>query len=474
MRKLLLLIPLAFLFVVPNALAHHDPIHDACQANRLEIHNIIHGSGNANSKLSKIETAFHNSTGVTCDAVQLPPPPPPPPPVPPPPPPPPLPPPPPPPPPPPIGNITVCPSGCDYTTIQPAVNVAVAGDTISIAPGNYAEVVTFPRSGTSTAPITLTGNGGRAILNGGGSLGSNGLMSFGSSDFITINQMGVANSSGYGVRSTNGAASDLTFRDFTVSNTQQGGLVILGSNLLIDGCEVSGTNAVGTGAAHEAISTGQGGTNIEIRNCFVHNNGEEGIDVKYSDNAQARVHHNISCDNRGPNIYIDSSSNVDVYNNRVCRTTYTAKPGILLAVENLSASRLLNNVKVYNNLSYNNANACIGFWVESTGTLSNLQVINNTCYANGGSGTVQWATTNFAGTNIFRNNITQGSVSQAGWTIDTNLTSTLFENPAIGDFRLPLGHPGIDSGSSAGAPAFDYADLPRPLGGGFDIGAHER
>jgi hypothetical protein len=45
---------------------------------------------------------------------------------------------------------TVCPSGCEFTTIQAAINAAMTGDTISIAPGTYVENLAIPGMGTAT------------------------------------------------------------------------------------------------------------------------------------------------------------------------------------------------------------------------------------------------------------------------------------------------------------------------------------
>ena len=41
------------------------------------------------------------------------------------------------------GTLTVCASGCGYTSIQTAINAASAGDTISVSAGTYVESFTI-------------------------------------------------------------------------------------------------------------------------------------------------------------------------------------------------------------------------------------------------------------------------------------------------------------------------------------------
>jgi hypothetical protein len=41
-----------------------------------------------------------------------------------------------------------------------------------------------------------------------------------------------------------------------------------------------------------------------------------------------------------------------------------------------------------------------------------------------------------------------------------------------GDYRLTATSPAIDSGTTLGAPEYDFALSPRPLGGGIDVGAY--
>jgi len=60
-------------------------------------------------------------------------------------------------------TVTVCPSGCDFTSIQPAVAAAQLGDTVFIGSGTYRETVTIDKS------LTLRGVGPKvAIIDGNG------------------------------------------------------------------------------------------------------------------------------------------------------------------------------------------------------------------------------------------------------------------------------------------------------------------
>lgn len=63
----------------------------------------------------------------------------------------------------------------------------------------------------------------------------------------------------------------------------------------------------------------------------------------------------------------------------------------------------------------------------------------------------------------------QGGVSGAG----NMAVDPLFRHAAGGDYRLQEGSPCVDAGTPQGAPSEDVKGIPRPIGPGYDMGAHE-
>ena len=347
-------------------------------------------------------------------------------------------------------TLTVGPGG-QYATVQAAADQARPGDTVRIAPGTYTGGLKIKRSGTTGSPITFIG---RATIKGA--------LAIGSYSYLHFENVTFAGSTRFDAHAD--GAHDLTFRDFGVNGSQDGGLVLLNtSNVLVDGCEIRGTNARGTKADHEAMSVADGSRDVEVRRCNVHDNGEEGIDVKYTENARVKIHDNVVRNNRGPNIYVDSASDVEVYNNIVSGTHGDTKAGIALAVEDWAETRVLDNVKVYNNVSYGNKQAGLSIWVQSTGVVSNVQIVNNTFYGNA-KGSISFDGDEYRGVNILRNNVFEKATGHEAFVSDHNVIGDPgFVNPREGDFHLrPAASRAIDKGSAENAPAFDLDGKARP------------
>ncbi|SED08588.1 Right handed beta helix region [Amycolatopsis tolypomycina] len=355
-----------------------------------------------------------------------------------------------------------------YATVQAAADVARPGDTVAIEAGVYPGGLTIRRDGAPGRPIRFAGTGGTAVLTGAGGL------AVGGHGWLEFTDVTVAGSTGFGVYAA--GAHDLVFDRFGVDGSRDGGLVLVGTRRVrVTHCDIRGTNARGTSADHEALSIASGSSDVEVSGCRVHGNGEEGIDVKYNSAARVKIHHNVVTGNRGPNIYVDSSSAVDVYANVVGGTREGSKAGIGLAVEDYSETRLLSEVRVFDNLSTGNAQAGLSLWVESTGTMRNLEIVNNT-FAGNARGSVLIDADRFAGRNTLRNNVFgDGPVEAGPFAADHNFTGDPgFADPARGDYHLAAGSPAVDAGSPEHAPAFDLDGVARPAGAGFDIGAYER
>jgi predicted outer membrane repeat protein len=67
------------------------------------------------------------------------------------------------------GRITVCPTGCDYSTLQDAINAASPGDTIDIGAGTYENFVSPSQASfTIDKSLRLIGSGASQTTIGGG------------------------------------------------------------------------------------------------------------------------------------------------------------------------------------------------------------------------------------------------------------------------------------------------------------------
>ena len=367
-------------------------------------------------------------------------------------------------------------AGGQYPTISAAAGAAQAGDLVLISGGTYNERLEVPNSGADGRYISICGKPGeQVIITGGG--GDRGQIGVTGKSYINFSNLVVSNAPNFGVYAD--GSSNLAFQNFSINGSQDGGLVILASsNILVDGCEIQGTNARGTSASHEALSIAEGSSNFEIKNCQVHDNGEEGIDAKYNANANGKIYNNTVWNNRGPNIYVDSAVGVEVYNNISYGATEGSKAGITIAAETsyggANNPRRAADIRIYNNVLYGNAGGGIDFWTESGGTISNVSVFNNTI-ADNDKAAIRVSTGALSGNNPVFNNILIGGAGGNGLQMGNNFTgNAMFVNPGGGDYKLQAGSPAINTGQADGAPAFDLENKPRPAGGGVDMGAYEQ
>jgi hypothetical protein len=163
----------------------------------------------------------------------------------------------------------------------------------------------------------------------------------------------------------------------------------------------------------EAVSF-QDVNKFSITNSQVYSNNKEGIDSKYG-SSNGTISHNLSYSNDGPNIYLDGTNNISVFDNICHNTTSSAKAGIGIAVESTynTGDYTTHDLKVYNNVVYGNG-AGISIWLENPALswvkLTNITIAYNTVADNtrnnwGGIYIMNGSTKNFGSGNTIENNV---------------------------------------------------------------------
>jgi parallel beta-helix repeat protein len=408
------------------------------------------------------------------------------------------------------GIKTLC-----YKEIQPAINVAHYGDTIIIREGFYAEAISLDLPAAGQGYFTIKSYYQDQVIIDGNNPSLGPLINI-LCDSIRISGLQISHSNTFGIYSRN--TSDIIIDKCEVSHSNDGGIVFVNAaNIQVSRCHVHHNNYRGLSAAHEAVSMHNVNT-FDIYGCEVHDNREEGIDAKYGSKL-GKIHHNTVYRNNGPNIYIDTANQIDVYNNSV--HSAVAKSGISLNIESAwhtpGLPWTLMDIRLYNNIIYNNSGG-IGFWLEpgngeeKQALWDHILIINNTIVGNSRAGSDRGGgiyilnpePDNFGNHIIIRNNIFSGNInenSKSVWdryskgqskkfTIDHNLfiqgepsdefgdnpvivDTPGFNDPGNADFSLKAGSPAINKGSQTNIPEMDFSGRARCIGNAPDIGAYE-
>lgn len=233
-----------------------------------------------------------------------------------------------------------------YCTIGAGVSHAVAGQTVQVAAGGYAEMVTMPRSGTSTQPITVTAAPGATVTVSGGVNG----FKVSSKAYIVI--------AGFTVTGTSGPS-------FNLGNSNH---LTIQNNIASDaGQPVSGSTARGiylSGVTNSVIS---GNTVHHVTDSGIYVNGTSG-DVTVSGNTtylNARGYQRAAAgiDVRGPNVSVIGNVSHDNEDSGI--QFYTGASDVLAA----------------GNVTYNNGDHGIDDLNVDGGT-----IVGNTVYRNCTSG----------------------------------------------------------------------------------------
>jgi parallel beta-helix repeat protein len=313
--------------------------------------------------------------------------------------------------------------------------------------------------------------------------------------------------------------SYVRINNLRIVNSKNTGIVLDADNLTIENCQVSDTqrHAISTDTKRQTNYPGMIGTQIKnalIRNNTVYravlkgqgygqaisliadgfiisgntvrDNLTEGIDV-WLGAKHGEVVDNVVYGNSKPGIYIDGASYVRVHRNRV----FNNPKGIGITSEDVNYAT--NNIWVYNNLVYDNTDAALFIWDDTTAPgyrgSQNVLLANNTLVNNklavylAGDGNTAEIMNNVgysSGSSIYN------SSTNSGYSLHNNVWLsglTGFVDAANKNFRLQSTSPAVNSGSAI--PVLfddtgnsfhvdaDFDNLLRTIGLAPDAGAFE-
>ena len=393
-----------------------------------------------------------------------------------------------------------------FCKIGKGASVAVAGDTVRVLAGSYAETITVPKSGSvglpitySAAPgVTITGNGSSAfristksyiIVDGFTVTGTldNGIY-VSASSYVTISNNHVS----YSGKTVSGSTragiyltgtTDSTIINNTADHNSQDGIRlttgavnnVVSNNVSFANAEKWQRNATGIQVY------GSGSYNNIIINNITYANEDSGLQF-YNMTHNNFVLGNLTYGNGDHGIDFVNSPNNTVISNTV-QGNHTA--GINLEG---SAAPGSSGAKVFNNISVDNGIAPI------TGQKSNIRVdassvsgttmdYNLVYLTSSGTVQIQWNRINYSTLAAFKSAVPGQEVHG----LQANPLFILPVSPAtrppaliVGNYHLQAGSPVIDSANAdaANEPAFDLdgnsrIDDPATINTGFGIRTHD-
>jgi hypothetical protein len=315
-------------------------------------------------------------------------------------------------------ELYVSPNGSDsgygsasdpFRTIQKAASVATAGSTVHVSPGIYADIIRSRSNGTAEAPIRFVSDipGGAVIR----PIGANGTIWVSFGDHVTIEGFEIDGSS---------------------SPAARVGILMAGSNVYVRNNEVHHLVLDGANDGWGGAVIVLGGGNSKKSNQHAIGNEVHHVGTETSD----RVH----------GIYHQSTGSI------VGNLVYT-NPGSIGIVLWHDAT----DVVIANNTVFDNAvgiSVGSGDWYQEQKPANNVKVVNNLVYDNRGAGIQEHGVT--GRNNVYQNNLVYRN--GRNWRLQNGLThrGTITADPqfvnykrgGVGDYRVRDTSPAIGKGAA--------------------------
>ncbi|QRK11773.1 right-handed parallel beta-helix repeat-containing protein [Archangium violaceum] len=334
-----------------------------------------------------------------------------------------------------------------WKTIRKAGSTVTAGAIVHVAPGVYSEDnITLMNSGTAANPIKYVSDTkwGAKIKNSyaGTKNSTNWFVLKNNGDYVTIDGFDIEGSAGLCLGIFNDGGNT-TIKNNHVhdipANTcgSNGGAGIVNANYAKSNGDIIGNYVHDIGPWPSVVSTVQG----------IYHSIDGG-----------HVMNNIAFRVSGYGIHLwHAATDVTISNNTVFNN---AKGGILFGAGDSPGGVIADNMVVTNNIAVNNGDYGIreyGYAVpDQIGT--NNKIHNNLVYNNN--------------TNI--STIKAQALGNVQGNITANPQFVSYTGDETGSYHLQSTSPAINSGTSLGAPNYDYGNTnSRPIGSNYDIGAYE-
>jgi parallel beta-helix repeat protein len=222
---------------------------------------------------------------------------------------------------------TVCPNGCNYSTIQAAVDAAKDGEVVEVESGTYNENVVVNKSitirgvdtGEGVPVVNARGSGSTVVLKANG---------------IVLEGLYITNAGPYPSAGIEVVSDDNLIAGNGIWNCKQWGIYLKGgsTNNTISEC-ISSNNG------NDGIMVYKAPGNFFKENT-IGNNGDNGVQILESDNNI--IDRNVVGNNTNSGVYIDASQNAIVMSNII---SYNSK-GIRLissGIDRVGPNRFVNN-----------------------------------------------------------------------------------------------------------------------------------